>query len=327
MKMDLSFPLPELQVSFASKLKDFREQWLQEALLKTVGELEVSQIDGELSAFAPPQALKTLAMKGLRGELVFAVPSLLQANPKLLGYYRLLLGYSQKEFYGSQFGVASQKSMEVSGKINGKSKVDLNNLCQALCTSAAHLVSGLPDPMLNQNLLDDLTLLTVGPQMRGGVNNKLGQEGIKDVFAVIQEILQHAIINSTREAIEIKNAGGRDVWVEFASDPDIVIREVMPDSTSRKILAIEVKSGTDISNIHNRIGEAEKSHQKAKKEGYRECWTVINVSKLDIAKAKTESPTTNTFYALKDLVSRKGPVYEDFKQNIIVMVGVHSAIK
>lgn len=114
------------------------------------------------------------------------------------------------------------------------------------------------------------------------------------------------------------------MWVEFAADPDIIIREVMPDKSSRKILAIEVKSGTDVSNIHNRIGEAEKSHQKAKKDGYRECWTVVNVSKLDIDKAKLESPTTNVFYALKALQSRKGVVYEDFKQNIIAMVGISS---
>jgi hypothetical protein len=32
-------------------------------------------------------------------------------------------------------------------------------------------------------------------------------------------------------------------------------------------VAVEIKGGKDYSNIHNRIGEAEKSHQKAKKEG------------------------------------------------------------
>lgn len=200
----------------------------------------------------------------------------------------------------------------------------MEELCVALCHAASHLVGSLKTKDLSIGLLDDLTLLTVGPQMRGGVNNKLGQQGIVQVFDVIEEILKPAIINATRGAIEIRNTSGRDVWVEFAADPDIIIREVMPDKSSRKILAIEVKSGTDVSNIHNRIGEAEKSHQKAKKDGYRECWTVVNVSKLDIDKAKLESPTTNVFYALKALQSRKGVVYEDFKQNIIAMVGISS---
>lgn len=324
MKTDLCFPLPELQVSFALQLKEFRNLWLQDALLETVGGLEISTVDAELSKFVPKADLKALASRGLRGELVFAVPTVLQANPHLLGYYRLLLGYSQKEFYGTGFGIASLKSMETSGKINTKSQVGINELCSALCKAASHLVKNLDSTNLTLDLLDDLALLTVGPQMRGGVNNKLGQKGIKDVFLVIQEILSHAIINHTNEAIEIKNSSGRDVWVEFAADPDIVIREEMSETNFRRILAIEVKSGTDISNIHNRIGEAEKSHQKAKKEGYPVCWTVVNVQKLDIAKAKTESPTTNTFYSLKSLLSRKGSEYEEFKQNIISMVGITS---
>lgn len=324
MKKELAFPLPELQVSFSLKLQEFRNVWLQDALLETVSELAVPTIDAELSKYVPAKDLKALAARGLRGELVFAVPAILQANPHLLGYYRLLLGYSQKEFYGSEFGVASMKCMEVSGRLNPRSGVAMEQLCVALCQAASHLVGNLKAKDLSIGLLDDLTLLTVGPQMRGGVNNKLGQQGIVDVFDVIEEILRPAIINATRGAIEIQNTSGRDVWVEFAADPDIIIREVMPDKSSRRILAIEVKSGTDVSNIHNRIGEAEKSHQKAKKEGYRECWTVVNVSKLDIDKAKLESPTTNVFYALKALQLRKGAVYEDFKQNIIAMVGISS---
>lgn len=324
MKKALAFPLPELQVSFSLKLQEFRNIWLQDALLETVSELAVPTIDAELSEYVSAKDLKALAARGLRGELVFAVPAILHANPHLLGYYRLLLGYSQKEFYGSEFGVASMKSMEVSGRLNPRSGVTMEQLCVALCQAASHLVDNLKAKDLNLGLLDDLTLLTVGPQMRGGVNNKLGQQGIVDVFEVIEEILRPAIINATRGAIEIQNTSGRDVWVEFAADPDIIIREVMPDKSSRRILAIEVKSGTDVSNIHNRIGEAEKSHQKAKKEGYRECWTVVNVSKLDIDKAKLESPTTNVFYSLKALLLRKGAVYEDFKQNIIAMVGISS---
>lgn len=324
MKKELAFPLPELQVSFSLKLQEFRNVWLQDALLETVSELAVPAIDAELSKYVPAKDLKALAARGLRGELVFAVPAILHANPHLLGYYRLLLGYSQKEFYGSEFGVASMKCMEVSGRLNPRSKVTLEELCAALCQAASHLVASLNAKDLSIELLDDLTLLTAGPQMRGGVNNKLGQQGILDVFDVIEEILKPAIVNATRGAIEIQNTSGRDVWVEFAADPDIIIREVMPNKSSRKILAIEVKSGTDVSNIHNRIGEAEKSHQKAKKDGYRECWTVVNVSKLDIDKAKLESPTTNVFYALKDLQSRQGEVYEDFKQSIIAMVGISS---
>ncbi len=76
----------------------------------------------------------------------------------------------------------------------------------------------------------------------------------------------------------------------FFRYPDIIIREEMSKGTFRNIIAIEVKGGTDYSNIHNRIGEAEKSHQKARNSGFVECWTVVNVDRLDFTVAKSESP-------------------------------------
>src|SRR5215831_11086308 len=60
--------------------------------------------------------------------------------------------------------------------------------------------------------------------------------------------------------------------------------------------SIEIKGGGDLSNIHNRIGEAEKSHQKAKNEGYVECWTMVGVVDSNLDLARRESPTTDRFY-------------------------------
>ena len=57
----------------------------------------------------------------------------------------------------------------------------------------------------------------------------------------------------------------------------------------------EIKGGKDISNIHNRIGEAEKSHQKARKRGFVECWTMVGVGHTDMDLARKESPSTDRF--------------------------------
>jgi hypothetical protein len=84
--------------------------------------------------------------------------------------------------------------------------------------------------------------------------------------------------------------------IEFTSDPDIVIREEIGESRYRNIVAVKVKGGKDFSNIHNRVGEAEKSHQKVRQSDYVECWTVVNVDRIDIEMAKRESPSTNDFY-------------------------------
>jgi hypothetical protein len=124
--------------------------------------------------------------------------------------------------------------------------------------------------------------------------------------------------------IVIRNAAGRKVLIEFAPDPDIIIREEMSKDNYRNMIALEIKGGTDFSNIHNRLGEAEKSHQKARIAGYVECWTVVNVDRIDIDLAKKESPSTNRFYRLSELESRAGEEYADFKNRIISLTGIAS---
>ena len=231
---NIIIPDPKLQISFSKILHNIRETYLQEALSKTIDLINISRLDKELSDYVPQKYLKSLAKHGLRGELIYPVPYLLESNPYLLGYYRLLLGFSQKEFYTAAFGVSIFKNMEM----------------------------------------------------------------------------------------KLINAADRKVYIEFASDPDIVIREEIGKENFRNIVAIEVKGGKDFSNIHNRIGEAEKSHQKAKQSDYVECWTVVNVDRIDLEMAKKESPTTNKFFILSQLVSQKGNEYQNFKEHIISLTGI-----
>jgi hypothetical protein len=115
----IQLPPPELQIDFAFALKRFRDIYLQNSLLETVRDMDIVELDKQLSQYVPRKDLATLAQFGLRAELLFAVPSLLEKNPYLIGYYRLLMGYSQKEFYGSDkgFGVGHFKGMEEKGKM------------------------------------------------------------------------------------------------------------------------------------------------------------------------------------------------------------------
>jgi len=317
-------PSPNLQIDFSFKLARIRNVCLQDALTKTVGELKLATIDAELSEYAPETELKAVASQGLRGELIFPIPCILDKNPFLLGYYRLLLGFSQKEFYNRDHGISSFKTLEMKGTISSGNRRKLNELCNKMCKSCAELVQGIGLDRVSRPLIDDLTLLTLGPQLRGGANVKIGSDGIVDVFRVVHRIVEHAAINSNSNVIEIINASDRKVFVEFAPDPDIVIREELGNNDYRNIIAIEVKAGTDFSNIHNRVGEAEKSHQKAKQDGYYECWTVVNVDSIDLKMAKKESPSTTSFFKLSDLRAEKGPEYERFFRNIISLVGVKS---
>jgi hypothetical protein len=324
MKKTITFPPPKLQIDFAFALKQFRAVYLQSALLGTVRGLNIAELDHQLAQFVPPADLAAMAQYGLRAELLFAVPPVLESNPYLLGYYRLLMGYSQKEFYGRDkgFGVGYFKSMEEKGKMSKAAVADLPALCTAFCEAASVLLQGIGPLRLSRELLDDLTLLTVGPQLRGGANNRRGTAGIVQVFEIIQEIVAHAAVEVRESSIEINSATGRPFLIEFAPDPDIIIREKMTDQHFRNVVAIEIKSGTDYSNIHNRIGEAEKSHQKARQRGFTECWTVVNVDRLDMLKAGSESPSTDRFYSLASLATRAGDEYDDFRRRIMSLTAI-----
>jgi hypothetical protein len=319
---DINIPEPVLQIDFSFALGQIRNVYLQEALSKTVDDIDLPVLDQQLTEYVPQNSLKALAKHGLRGELVFPVPCMLESNPYLLGYYRLLLGFSQKEFYTTKFGVSGFKPMEVKGTLSPKNEGRLSTLCQGMVGSACALLDGIGIDRISKELLDDLTLLTVGPQLRGGANVKKGNAAIIDVFESIHDIVAHAATHSTSSKIQIINAAGRKVLIEFAPDPDIVIHEEMNTNSTRNVIAIEVKGGTDFSNIHNRVGEAEKSHQKAKADGYVECWTVVNVDRIDMDMAKKESPSTNRFYRISALKSGEGEEYEDFRDRILSLTGI-----
>jgi hypothetical protein len=318
----LKIPEPDLQISFYHRLQEIRRTHLLDALLATVADLEITQIDQQLADLISGSGLRKVAGWGLRGELVFAVPCVLEANPRLLGYYRLLLGFSQKQFYGDRYGFGPFKSMEESRQITSANMPRLNDLCKALCASAEALVENVPH--LSKETVHELTLLTLGPQLRGGALNILGDKATRKVFDLISSLLSDEAVAEGKRSLEVRNAAGRLVRVEFAADPDICIREELPSGRFRNLVAIEIKGGRDYSNIHNRIGEAEKSHQKARKEGYVECWTMVGVAQLEMDLARRESPTTDRFYHIDRIVDSSSEEGEDFRENLLSRIGIRA---
>jgi hypothetical protein len=110
--MTYKIPAPDLQVDFSLALAEIRNLLLQDALSATVRTLDITEVDKQLAAIVPKESLAALAGHGLRGELLFPVSLVLEANPRLLGYYRLLYGFSKKEFYTKATGVGRFESLE-----------------------------------------------------------------------------------------------------------------------------------------------------------------------------------------------------------------------
>lgn len=109
--------------------------------------------------------------------------------------------------------------------------------------------------------------------------------------------------------------------ISLSHDPDVRIQELIGEGVHHKV-AIEVKGGTDISNVHNRAGEAEKSHQKARNFGFPEFWTVISKQGLELQKLQSESPTTNHWFDVTEVLARKGKDWDDFRQRLAGAVGI-----
>lgn len=317
-----SIPEPTLQVRLAALLRDMRGRYLKSALMSTVATLDIAQIDQALNQYVPEQSLAALAGYGLRGELMFPVPPILAKNPYLLGYYRLLYGFSQKQFYSTDTGAGPFKPMEANGRFTDRHAEHLPKLCEALIPAGVRLLAGIEEHGFGGRLLEDLTVLSVGPQLRGGINAKRGVAEIENVIDEIHEIVKQSVVDKTPSRIVLLNAAGRRVFIETAPDPDITIRQEMAEGELRTVVAMEVKGGSDFSNIHNRIGEAEKSHQKARAAGYVECWTVVNVDRFDEEMAQRESPSTDRFYRISDLSKREGAPYSDFRNRIISLAGI-----
>jgi hypothetical protein len=137
---------------------------------------------------------------------------------------------------------------------------------------------------ISLELLDDMTLLTFGPQLRGSNNTKIGKLAKQAVFELIHSIVEDAIQKEDARSLELRNASGRTVTITFSADPDISVVEELSAKSRRKTVGIEIKGGADQSNIWNRLGEAEKSHQSAKQRGFVEFWTFITSQRLTFPK-------------------------------------------
>lgn len=323
--MPLTPPPVTRQLGFHERLVAARTRWLAPALQRALAGVDQVQVGRELSTYAPSQARQILATAKIRDEYVFPTPSVLRAEPMLLGYYRLLLGRPQKSFYNArQDGFGMFKSMEERGVLSTRQDELLGELCTALGHSMAALVEQI-SPRITQADIDELPVLTIGSQLQGGNNNLIGQQATKDVFTSVLSIIPPSIIlGQTATEVILRNRAQRRVWVRLAADPDVRILEenpaAPPDSYFK--LAIEIKGGTDNSNAHNRAGEAEKSHRKAYAEGCPEFWTIIATHGVDMAVLRTESPTTNHFFDVGEVLGKTGPDWQNFQSRLRSIFGI-----
>jgi len=175
---------------------------------------------------------------------------------------------------------------------------------------------------ISTQTIHELQLLTLGPQLRGGANTRIGQDATQVIFDLIKSLVASYIKDTTERTIHVVNDSNRTVMIEFFSDPDVRITETLKSGV-RPLVSIEIKGGRDVSNIHNRVGEAEKSHQKAKNRGFFEFWTIIRVD-VDLETIKRESPSTTHFFHIDRIANRSTKEHAQFRDLLSSLVGIRA---
>lgn len=282
-------------------------------MIEALGAVDPHVLMEEIAAYVPPDAHVILSQAGIPDEHLFPLPVILEQKPSLVAYYRLLLGLPQKTFYGSGSGMGRFRSMEA-GALNARQRAVLPDFCEAMIAALASMVRQIA-PTITRRDVAELPLLTLGQQFQGGNNNTIGKEATRAIFLAIREILASFTVENTDTSITVRNAAGKLFIVTFAGDPDVRIQQRI-NGQLNNLVAIEIKGGLDRSNQHNRIGEAEKSHRKARNEGYQDYWTIIRTATLEMEKARMESPTTRRWFDTAQIGARSGPDWTAFRRRI-----------
>ncbi len=320
--MSASNPLlsPSRQVIFHQMLVAARKTALIDALSEALAQTDPNLLKKQIAKYVPADVQKILAASGIRDEHVFPVPALLEEKPTLVGYYRLLLGISQKRFYRSGTGMSPFKGMESRGLINARRPPPLDFFCTFMIERLSELVRQI-SPRITGRDVSELPLLTLGAQLYGSNNNAIGKKATLEVFLSVAEIVKDFITSRDARKITIMNASKRRAILSLSTDPDIRIQEEFEGKLRNKV-AIEIKGGTDISNAHNRAGEAEKSHLKAKKHNFGGYWTIISKAGLSLDKLKQESPTTSSWFDVAQVLAREGADWEEFRSRFAGEAGI-----
>lgn len=323
MDTPLNPPRASRQITFHEGLLAARKTWLIDALSAALSDVDPQTLKQELMQFVPNDVQQTLASLGIRDEHVFPVPIVLKKKPTLVGYYRLLTGVGQKQFYRGETGMSPFAKMENDGIIPEEAGRRLEEFCTAMADVIAELVRAI-SPSLSARDISELQLLTLGSNFYGSANNAIGAAAMKGVMEAIAAAVKPYIVNQSGKTIEVQTPSCRHFLITRANDPDIRIEEKVKGSNPKKLLAIEVKGGSDSANVYNRGGEAEKSHKAAKTAGFAKCWTVTHTANptIDLEKLRTAATNTDAWFDTGQILAQRGNDWDVFQNEILRVMGL-----
>lgn len=162
--------------------------------------------------------------------------------------------------------------------------------------------------------LSDLTLLTLGPTLQGGRNNAIGSRASKAVYEAMRTLVTDWITFDSERLVRFTAPNGHAFALIEGADPDIRLDATAATGDELPVVAMEIKGGEDASNAHNRVGEAEKSHLKAKIAGYKHRWTIMVMRGLDRDRLRTETQSSTELFEASEIRAQSGPDWEALRR-------------
>lgn len=233
------------------------------------------------------RAWEILKGKGIDPREVFCYSEIIDEEPELLDYYRLIAALSQK-------GLGQLLRGEKRTSVN--QAIILNQIIN-------ELVVAFPEEFFNN--MESVVVAEIGSETQGSWVNLIGKGAAKAVrdmifdYARIGGYVAEQGKSERGEYLKLTNG-----WViTFADEPDVSIHD---DKVVLRA-AVEVKGSMDVAGAQTRYGEAKKSFGKALKENPR-CETIYLCSCLTPAVVEQieEDGQVRQTYVLPDILSQKG---------------------
>lgn len=251
----------------------YRMHGTWDGLLLLVEAVAVTDWDGRDRWGISETAWSRIVNKGELPHRVFCHPSVIEAEPRLITYYRCLALLPQKGL--QRLATGTQRLEEGKGRLNKDRATviarTVNNLTSLLVDS---------DPNWTLQGIRMAALLNLGSQVNGSWRNEIGVEGSRRVqelvlaFALESELV-HSIsmddgsqISPSDVKAEHQVRGFRfnnGFTLAFAAEPDMAVH----DSRGGLVATVEVKYGLDPAGALERYGAAKKSFESATRENAR----------------------------------------------------------
>lgn len=188
---------------------------------------------------------------------VFAHPDVIEAEPTLFDYYRMLACLPQKGLAQIMRGATDRSLAAKCVLLNGM----LGELLQQIVTFDSQRIG--------------YTLFAeAGSEWQGTLANRKGQAAALDLKRVIVEYVVAKKLLSSNDKFDLVKTSRftlkSGTTIAFASEPDVEIR----NAVGTLVCVIEIKGSTDPAGAQTRLGETKKSFAKAKREN-RHCKTIF----------------------------------------------------